>query len=94
MKPWTWKQLAKKSVMPEDADAFVNQYGKLGALALEVANRLEYPEYDDLEKRPGRWKEFCMNCSCAMCKQWHHSLSDAQVVALYRRLFKRSGGAK
>jgi hypothetical protein len=94
MKPWTWKQIAEKSVMAEDANAFVKRYGKLGALALEIANRMEHPIFDDTDDRKQSWKDFTCACGCAMCKQWHHGWSNKKVVNLYRRLYRKQYGVK
>lgn len=87
MKPWTWKQLAKKSGSASACEAFVEKYGEIGAVALELANRVEFIGEDSLE-----WIKFTKECGCAMCRQWHHGLSDELVWSLYASLYKKAYG--
>jgi hypothetical protein len=87
MKPWTWKQLAAKTTKGESCEAFVKKYGEIGAVALELASRVEFPTENTSD-----WEEFTQECGCAMCKQWHVGLSDELVWSLYASLYKKAYG--
>lgn len=82
MKPWTWKQIVEKSEDADTCDAFVKQYGKIGAVALELASRLECPGPDTKD-----FEEYTRACGCAMCKQWHFGWSDERVRKHYKKLY-------
>jgi hypothetical protein len=87
MKPWTWSELADKSMDSDECNAFVKTYGKIGAVALELANRLESPEGNSED-----FLTFIKECGCAMCKQWHVNLSDELVRSLYEKIYKEAYG--
>jgi len=87
MKPWTWEQLAEKSDNSLGCEAFVKKYGEIGAVALELANRMEFTDENNPE-----WIKFTKECGCAMCSQWHHGLSDELVRSLYEKLYKEAYG--
>lgn len=87
MKPWTWNELTDKAADSDECDAFVKTYGEIGAVALELANRLSVP---------GEITESAIEniktCGCAMCKQWHEGCSDEQVRQLYEKLYNEKYG--